>query len=141
MPVFEGLLPPEHDKVIMDLLFCLAEWHALAKLRLHTSTTLDLLDDATRELGSNLRRFKRDTCEAFDTRELPKEEAARGRRLRRKANTVPTSGQTKKKKEFSMQTPKLHFLGDYVKTIAWFGTTDSYSTQTVRVTAFCLHTS
>ena len=32
IPVFEGLLPEVHDKIVMDLLFELATWHFLAKL-------------------------------------------------------------------------------------------------------------
>ncbi|KII83441.1 hypothetical protein PLICRDRAFT_79810, partial [Plicaturopsis crispa FD-325 SS-3] len=80
MPVFEGLLPAPHDAIVQDLLFSLATWHAYAKLRLHTDTTLDHFDDATTSLGTILRKFVRETCEAFNTKELPQEEAARGRR-------------------------------------------------------------
>lgn len=82
--MFEGLLPTPHDKIVMDLLFSLAEWHALAKLRLHTESTIALLDDVTTALGAAFRGFQRQTCEAYDTRELPKEEAARARRRSRK---------------------------------------------------------
>lgn len=97
-----------------------------------------LLEDATTALGQKLRRFKRDTCSSFDTRELPKEEAARGRRrTRREGGSEVTAAPTRtQKKEFSMATPKMHFLGDYVQTIAMFGTTDSYSTQIVSHWAF-----
>jgi hypothetical protein len=41
----------------MTLLFRLAEWHAFAKLRMHTETTLTLMDSATEILGQELRRF------------------------------------------------------------------------------------
>ena len=37
----------------------------------------------------------------------------------------------KRLKSFSLQTYKVHALGDYVATIERFGTTDSYSTSTV----------
>jgi hypothetical protein len=33
---------------------------------------------------------------------------------------------------FSLETYKLHTLGHYPAMIQWFGTTDSYSTQTVQ---------
>ncbi|KAG6853156.1 hypothetical protein C0991_006486 [Blastosporella zonata] len=73
--------------------------------------------------------------------DLLQEEAACGRRIARQmqqagsasgaaqeaASTIQKG--SKKKKTFNMQTYKLHALGDYVNTILWFGTTDSYSTQ------------
>jgi hypothetical protein len=62
----------------MDLLFELATWHALAKLWLHTETTLRALDMSTKRLGDALRTFKKVTCVAYITKELPSEEAARG---------------------------------------------------------------
>jgi hypothetical protein len=37
----------------------------------------------------------------------------------------------RRRKKFNMATYKFHALGDYVQTIRMFGTTDSYSTQTV----------
>lgn len=77
MPVFKGLFPPEHDGEFQTLLFRLAQWHALAKLRLHTDHSLDLLDKATRLLGDQLRKFQQFTCAAFKTMELPLETAAR----------------------------------------------------------------
>lgn len=40
IPVFEGLLDDPHDTILMNLLFLLATWHAYAKLRMHTDTTL-----------------------------------------------------------------------------------------------------
>ncbi|KAL6308598.1 hypothetical protein BKA93DRAFT_822327 [Sparassis latifolia] len=54
IPVMEGLLPPPHDEIVADLLFILAFWHALAKLRLHTEFTLEHLKKATRDLGASL---------------------------------------------------------------------------------------
>ncbi|CDO75447.1 hypothetical protein BN946_scf184823.g1 [Trametes cinnabarina] len=50
MPVFEGLLPLKDDETIADLLFELANWHALAKLRLHTDVTLDIFCAATADM-------------------------------------------------------------------------------------------
>jgi hypothetical protein len=121
------------------LLFVLATWHAYAKLRLHTESTLTLLEAATTSLGQALRRFARVTCNAFNTRELPREEAARGRRKaaaaakkgKGKATQAPAKKEGPKRRLFNLSTYKLHALGDYVKTIWLFGTTDNYSTQVV----------
>lgn len=54
---FEGLFPPEHDTIIRVLLFRLAEWHALAKLRLHSDDSLALLDGTLRQLADQFRKF------------------------------------------------------------------------------------
>lgn len=143
MPVFEGLFPERaHNKEILDVLFALAEWHALAKLRLHTETTLELLRAATTTLGSRLRHFVNHVCPLYDTRELPKEEAARARRRKRKAKDsaqppppeVVTVSSGPKQKILNLLTYKLHALGDYVTSIQLFGTSNSYSTQPVSLT-------
>lgn len=78
--------------MVLDLLYRLAEWHALAKLRTHTDTTLRFFDTATAALGSILRKFQKDTCSAYDTHETPREEAARGRRkaARAQASVIST---------------------------------------------------
>ncbi|KAJ7174906.1 hypothetical protein C8R46DRAFT_1161271 [Mycena filopes] len=139
LPVFEELLDGEHDTIVLDLLFILAYWHALAKLRMHTDFTVDLLDSVTTLLGRQLRHFRKVTCAAFTTKELPREEAARGRRNAKKsaaaaaAGTAPPvarAGVGSKVKTFNMETCKTHSLGDYAPAIRMFGTTDSYSTQT-----------
>ncbi|KAF8151063.1 hypothetical protein BJ912DRAFT_1071771 [Pholiota molesta] len=112
MPVFDGLLDePEHDRDIASLLFTVAEWHALAKLRMHTDSTLGWLQQCTASLGRQLRRFQKHTCSFFDTR----------------CDFTPSH--YSKKKVFSLSLIKLHALGDYVRTIMMFGTSDSYSTQ------------
>jgi hypothetical protein len=79
----------------MDLLFTLAHWHALAKLRQHTDLSLDILDSITIQLGKLLRKFKEKTCSAFDTQELKREAAARERRTAKTNINIinkPTSG-------------------------------------------------
>ena len=118
----------------------MAEWHANAKLRLHTDSTVLALKELARSLGYQMRSFANKICPRYDTRELPREEAARARRRAKKAsqnngdNAAPAS--TAKvgplRKAFNLLTYKLHALGDYVAHILRFGTTDSYSTQTVR---------
>jgi hypothetical protein len=141
IPVFEGLLDNPHNKVVLDLLFFLAYWHALAKLRMHTTFSLERLDEVTSSLGRQMRYFANHTCSMFVTKELPSEEAARGRRrAKQAAAAAKKSGQPApaaaapgplKLKLFNLFTYKFHALGDYVRTIRFFGSTDSYSTQTV----------
>ncbi|KAH7927896.1 hypothetical protein BV22DRAFT_1006163 [Leucogyrophana mollusca] len=134
IPSFEGLFPGEHDRTISILLFRLAEWHALAKLRLHSDDSLSQLDRALKNLGSQLRRFRDVTCTAFSTKELPTEAEARNRRMRaagskRKPSSSGTKSSGPRPKSFNLLTYKLHALGDYATTIRMFGTTDSYTTQ------------
>lgn len=150
IPVFEGLLPELHNTYVLKLLFDLAHWHGLAKLRMHTDTTVELLVQITKSLGSNIRTFEKHTCSLFQTRELERERAARQRRqdkdeAARKKNSdgkksasqkVPDSSKlrsstARQPKQLNLKTYKYHALGDYVDTIERYGTTDSYSTQGV----------
>jgi hypothetical protein len=80
IPVFDGLLPEPHNTRILRLLFNLAHWHGLAKLRLHTHTSLDILSRVTTSLGKSFRDFQEKTCSMFQTRELEREKGARQRR-------------------------------------------------------------
>lgn len=139
MPVFEQLLPEPHNKVVMDLLFVLCTWHAFGKLRLHMETTLVFFKETTKSFGQVLQQFYKITCRAFKTKELPREEAARGRRKAAAAakgksqkNPKPGRKQGVVWKLFNMCTYKLHALGDYLMAITHFGTSDNYTTQTVR---------
>lgn len=201
--MFEGLLPPEHDENLLTLLFHLGHWHGLAKLRIHTEATLDMMDEVTAALGQSLRQFQEKTCSAYDTRELQREAVARKKRqTKAKAGTTdetageshqapsdnpntnsskgigepshpgassnseesipldPTPPATKKrkrakitpkaiptdnsdptvassdqlarlKKSLNLNTYKNHSLGDYTNIIRKYGTTDSYSTESV----------
>ena len=137
MPAFEGLFPSEHDQVIQTLLFRLAQWHALAKLWLHTDHSLWLLDEASRLLGDQLCNNQNFTCTAFKTVELTSEAAARWREQACSLHsTLPGSSKisatsTAQPKTFNLATYKLHALGDYVHSIHLFGTMDSYTTQLV----------
>jgi hypothetical protein len=165
----------------MTLLYRLAEWHGLAKLRMHTDSTLILFQSVTTSLCREIRNFRTVTCEAFETVELEKEANARARRqatARAKTGpglpappsvpipempslttiqpspsalpsasipeTPPSSSaqpglstplkpheERRKRKQLNISTYKFHALPDYVRTIRMFGTTDSYSTQTV----------
>ena len=130
---------------------------SLAKLRLHTDITLRLLKASTISLGKLFRCFLSKVCSIYDTRELPQEEATRGKReaaLRKliaapneagPSNTMPSDTQVsnqppsgkelrlvgRKERLFNLNTYKMHSLGDYVDCILQFGMTDSYSTQLV----------
>ena len=55
---------------LMELLFMMAHWHGLAKLRMHHDLLLDFLDEATKVPGSRFCKFVQKTCSAFDTKEL-----------------------------------------------------------------------
>jgi hypothetical protein len=121
---------------VAELLFELATWHAFAKLRLHTESTLQSFEVSTSELGRILRRFRATTCEEFHTQELPSEEAARGRRRAARVRNQTSSSRRNvrgpRKRKLNLETFKLHALGHYVNAIRMYGTTDNYSTQLVR---------
>ncbi|KAF9521934.1 hypothetical protein CPB83DRAFT_872126 [Crepidotus variabilis] len=110
IPVFEGLLPPVYDRIVRNLLFELATWHALAKLCLHTETTLNDLENSTTRLGEAVRIFEKDVCAHYVTKELPSEEAARGRREARKraANNAPTTISSNLPKSTAKKPKKLN---------------------------------
>ena len=118
------------------LLFELATWHGLAKLRLHTESTLTDLENSGTRLGNLLRTFNTDVCSDYATRELPSEEAARGRRLAAKAQkagappTNPGPG-ISKFRGFNMETYKLHGFPDYPASIRANGVTENTSAKNV----------
>jgi hypothetical protein len=91
-----------------------------------------------------VREFKNTICAEYQTFELPREAAARGRREQREANArVAATGTSvqqtqagpakpsKKQKTLNLNIYKWHAAGDLVPTIELFGTTDVYSTQFV----------
>jgi hypothetical protein len=116
----------------------MATFHAYVKLRLHTESTVQSLEIVTIALCQALRQFSTDVCPRYQTNELPREAAAR---VRRETSTKMGSsslhnerakpGTPLRKKEFNMNTTKIHSLPDYAAHIRRFGTTDSYTTQTV----------
>jgi len=136
-------LPKKEDRIVCKLLFELATWHSLAKLWLHTETTVANLENSATCLGYLLQKFKNNVCSVYATRDLPSEEAARGRRKAAKAakagkkpETPPAPTGKKKKKpklhEFMMETYKLHGLPDYPAAICAHGVTENTSTKNVR---------
>ncbi|KAF8223821.1 hypothetical protein L208DRAFT_1315070, partial [Tricholoma matsutake] len=173
---FEGLLEEPHNKWLMKLLYRTAEWHALVKARMHTDSSLTLLENLTIEFGQLMHNFRDLTCSQFATKELPREAAAHAQQKVVAANknappsnsvppaslapnntsansgnisnpttstlqtapsepndsSVPKGKQKQPKlKTLNIFTYKFHALGDYVRSIHVFGTTDSYSTQLV----------
>lgn len=116
----------------MKLLYRVAEWHAFAKMRLHTEHTLRRLDTLTTELGKLMRDFEQSTCLHFQTFELPREAEARKRRY---ANAHPSETDSnfgaKRTKSLNISTYKWHSLADYVPAIRLFGGVDGFSTQLV----------
>ncbi|KAK7007536.1 hypothetical protein R3P38DRAFT_2644843, partial [Favolaschia claudopus] len=146
IPAFAGLFSGEDDERVLKLLFRMAEWHAFAKLRMHTDPTLEHLRRLTPEIGRLMREFKNTTCANYETFELPREVAARGRREQRAATartaddavTAPqstpaaattTTKSSKKVKTLNLNIYKWHAAGDVHPTIPVFSTTDVYSTQ------------
>ena len=128
LPVLDGLLPEPFNTTVLDLIFVMGCWHAYAKLRLHTESTLASFELVTANLGTLLREFTTTTCKAFQTVELPRERAAR---IRRAANGPGSGTGGTRTKTFNLNTYKLHALGDYPGTIRIRGTTDNYTSQRV----------
>ncbi|KAJ3713280.1 hypothetical protein C8R42DRAFT_558143, partial [Lentinula raphanica] len=133
IPVFENLIEDDNiNDPLMKLLYRTAEWHALAKLRLHTDQTVDYMEKRTRELGKLMRSF-RDLTDEIDTYETDREAQARYRRNTEKAlsgTATPALG-SRRKKKLNLSTYKWHALMDHVPFIRWVGPTDIYSTQLV----------
>ena len=137
IPVLEGILPGEHNKVLLDLAFNMAAWHTYAKLQMHTTHTISSLQSQMKELGSQLRRYAK-MCSQYKTKPLPGEAATRYHRKAAKAKKA-TSGQqtnpsgTKSHRgsdftPFNLETYKLHALGDYADHIKRFGPMDCFTT-------------
>jgi hypothetical protein len=142
IPVCLGLLDGEDNLRLTTVLFQLAHWHGLAKLRLHTDITLAQLQKATDELGLVMRAFRDETCVKFNTMELPWEQEIWHRRELKSQNQGKAPSQTagtRKSRALNLFTYKYHSLGDYVQTIRCFGTSDNFSSQIVAcVLIFCL---
>lgn len=93
IPVFKGLIPGPDGERITKLLFVMAHWHGLAKLRMHTDSTLAILKTTTTQLGEMLREFKDKTCPNFATKELAREAQARVRRSQKASEAFTSTAQ------------------------------------------------
>ncbi|KAF7356030.1 GLOBIN domain-containing protein [Mycena venus] len=134
LPVLEGLLPDAHNEILLDLWFILATWNSYAKLRMHTSSTIQNFSNVTTVLGRKVREFIRITCSYFTTYELPKETERARRDAQKNPATARPSNPSRKVKEWNVATYKFHSFGDYPTVIPKIGTTDSYSTQLSELT-------
>ncbi|KAG9120429.1 hypothetical protein FRC07_004081 [Ceratobasidium sp. 392] len=138
VPVFDGLLPPSCNDRVQELLFTFAYWHALAKLRLHTSATLQKLREATTKLGNQLREFK-DCTANLEVFETPREFSARQRQAAARSKHKTGTSTTQpvelgcRRCELNLNTFKFYSVGDYVPNVAYLGTTDSFTTQTTEL--------
>ncbi len=86
-----GYSQSPHNTDVLNVLFVLAHWHALAKLRQHTDLSLSILESITVQLGKLLRKFQANTCSAYNTRELGREMSARVRHAASKSSNQQTS--------------------------------------------------
>jgi len=127
----------------------MAHWHGLAKLRMHSDLTLNIMDQVTSAVSDQFRNFKAQVCSAYNTQELCQEVEARTRRYAKQAakqaggqesnqsssilkeQAAGSPKNMQRKKIFNFQTYKFHALGDYVSTIRQYGTSDSYSSEPV----------
>jgi hypothetical protein len=77
-------LEEPHNEHVLHMLFSLAHYHGLAKLRMHSNESLAILRSWTQTLGADVRHFETQTCQRLGTVELDKEYAARQRRKAKK---------------------------------------------------------
>jgi hypothetical protein len=108
----------------------MAHWHSLAKLAMHSTTTIDQLSKTTVALGICIRNFSQNICPLFQTWETNTERNKRLRDAIRNGRSDVVNSQ-RQEKTFNLRTYKLHALGDYVFNIQLFGPTGSYNTQLV----------
>jgi hypothetical protein len=126
--------------------YILSYWHSLAKLHLHSETTLKVLDNVTSLLARALHYFKEVACPCFNTVKTKcaynvRCRAADRRMSRQQANAKLLSGAGaggKWHKTFNLLMSKLHALRHYVENIKVLCTTDSYSTQIMHFRGFFL---
>ncbi|KLO18138.1 hypothetical protein SCHPADRAFT_820248 [Schizopora paradoxa] len=145
---FEDLLPSDDNKVVLDLLYTMCQFHSFAKLQMHTAETVSRLRSVITKLGNDLRAFSSSVCANYDTYETESEMQARGRaNLRRAAlkakssnigstSSSSTSAQdllqtsnSRIRKAFNLNTYKLHSIPDYPDMIIRVGPLDLGSTR------------
>ena len=105
--------PEDVEEHVLDMLWDLVYWHALVKLRLHSQSTVLLLDAATSEVGRSVRRFRRVT-DHIETYDLPQDDAAKAKKRRKKKQTddqdpeVPTKKRVCKPAKLNLTMYKWH---------------------------------
>ena len=99
-------------------MFLLVTWHAYAKLCLHTNMTLEMMDTVCTSLCQAVRDFATITCPRYVSKELPKEAHTCIAHQTDQVNCAKSRMQKKtagtKKKQFNMETFKLHCIPNYV---------------------------
>lgn len=79
IPMFESLFLSALEEILIYLLFELATWHALAKLRLHTELTIVALEHSTQHLGEAIRVFEGKLHAEYTAGELPGDDVLRAK--------------------------------------------------------------
>ena len=100
---------------------------------------LSFFNNTIAHLSHSIWKFQATTCFTYQTIELPQESASHAQRHAALVAKDPQHAtghrnatiSTPKIKKLNLSTYKYHALGDCPDTIRWYGTTDSYSTQTV----------
>lgn len=99
--------------------------HELERERAARVRRQDKIKKAAAETHSNVQKGRDATAET-------KSKTQKGTTATTKTNSqLQKSSNGRQPKQFNLNTYKYHALGDYCNTIRRFGTTDSYSTQTV----------
>lgn len=111
------------------MLWDLSLWHSLVKLRLHSESTVFLLDAAASELGQSVRCFSRAT-DHIKTYEVPKEDAAKGKKRRKRQ--VKEGQAPPKQTKLNLKTYKWHNITHYSQDVDEAGPTDAYDTRCMR---------
>lgn len=137
MPVFAGLFPAELDGVIQDVLFCAANWQFLAKLHVQSTSTVQLLEQCSKQYGTLLRKLRRAT-QHVNVVETPSEVRARKQRasgpnakdidLNQPIESAPSGP---KPRPLNLNTVKKHLVLHTIESITRYGSTDSYSSRRV----------
>ena len=102
-------------------------------MRLHTESTIRLLDDACTVMGTHLRHFKNVVCEHYLTQETEREYNTRIRAQARNASGSSSISSGWKKRMFNNAVIKSHFLGYYAAYIRLFGSAEAFSSVHVRI--------
>ncbi|ESK81310.1 hypothetical protein Moror_12124, partial [Moniliophthora roreri MCA 2997] len=130
IPCFEGLFGnPEMNKLVLDLLFILATFHAYTKLQMHDDSTVASFEEVTTLLGTYICKFAKASAEFQTVETLSEHGKCQDHESSHLAAgiAVKNSGGGAYVQKFNMTTAKLHFLGDYPASIKMYGTTDGYS--------------
>ncbi len=136
IPAIDGLLPPRDNEIIINMLFELANWYSLAKLRMHHDVTLENMEYATKHMYEAVKTFAATTCQQHTAVELPSEREARSRRDKKKNPDGPSDSGRRVVTFNVVNTVKFHCLGDHTEYIRRCGPTDNTTTETVSGTAY-----